>query len=876
MRNDRSLNFVIMVRLAVLLLSVLTVAWTAPIPSLAASAGDSPIAAHVASTSPADLPAPVLVNGAYSKLPLYFEANLGQSDPRVKFLSRGSKHTLFLTSTEAVLILTKSEQTGNAVRENRAAKATGTVLRMTFLGANPQPGVAGQEELAGKTNYFIGNDPTKWHANVPTYAKVHYQNLYPGIDLVYYGNQRQLEYDFIVGAGANPNAITLSFQGAEKVEVDAHGNLILHTTVGVIHLGKPSIYQEVDGIRRDISGGYVLKDPNQVGFQVAAYDVSRPLVIDPVLFYSTYLGGSGDDQGNAIAVDTAGNAYVTGTTSSTNFPTTSGAFQPTLRGGASCPGFLNGPTDVVVAKVNPTGSALVYSTYLGGSTGSESGLGIAVDTLGNAYVAGATCSTDFPTTPGAFQTTFGGGGTAAFVTKLNPTGSGLVYSTYLGGSQGRATAIAVDATGIAYVTGITNSTSFPTTLGAFQTTYGGGGNDGFVTKLNPLGTALVYSTYLGGSGDEFAAGIAVDTAGNAYVTGDTLSSNFPTTLGAFQTVRKGISDAFVTKLNPTGTGLVYSTLLGGSGAEDGLAIAVDTAGNAYVTGDTNSTDFPTMSAFQPAFGGGVLDAFVTKLNPTGTGLLYSTYLGGSGFDRGLGVAVDAAGNAYVTGFTGSTNFPTVSAFQPAFGGGSFDAFVTVVNPSGMGLIYSTYLGGIGDDFGNGIALDALPSPNAYVVGSTNSTNFPTTTGTFQPAFGGGTSDAFVAKITNIAAPPPVSTGKVTGGGTINVTGGIGNFGFIVQSQTTMGPISGDLQYHNHATGAKVKSVAFDTLVISGTMATFGGTCTNNGVPCTFTVNVTDNGEPGTNDTFTISVSGGPTEGGTLRSGNIKIHQCPCQ
>ncbi len=698
-------------------------------------------------------------------------------------------------------------------------------------------------------------------------------NLYPGIDLIYYGNQRQLEYDFIVSPGANPSVIALDFQGAERVEVDVQGNLLLHTTVGVMRLGKPSIYQEVDGSRRGIPGGYVLKNPSQVAFQVAAYDANRPLVIDPVLFYSSYLGGSADDQGNAIAVDLAGNAYVTGTTSSANFPTTSGVFQATLLGGVNCPGF-GADEDVVVAKVNPTGSALVYSTYLGGSSGSESGLGIAVDTLGNAYVAGATCSTNFPTTSGAFQTTFGGGGTAAFVTKLNPTGSGLVYSTYLGGSQGRATAIAVDATGSAYVTGITNSTSFPTTSGAFQTTYGGGGNDGFVTKLNLLGTALVYSTYLGGNGDEVSAGIAVDAGGNAYVTGDTLSSNFPTTLGAFQTVRKGISDVFVTKLNPTGTGLVYSTLLGGSGGEDGLAIAVDAAGNAYITGDTNSTDFPTASAFQPAFGGGVLDAFVTKLNPTGTGLVYSTYLGGGGFDRGLGIGVDTAGNVYVTGFTGSTDFPTFSASQPGFGGGTYDAFVTALNPSGTGLIYSTYLGGIGDDFGNGIAIDALPSPNAYVVGSTNSTNFPTTTGTFQPAFAGGTSDAFVAKITNIAAPP-VSTGKVTGGGTIDVTGGIGNFGFIAQSQTTTGPISGDLQCQNHATGAKVKSVAFDTLVISGTMATFGGTCTNNGVPCTFTVRVTDNGEPGTNDTFTISVSGGPTEGGTLRSGNIQIHQCPC-
>jgi beta-propeller repeat-containing protein len=869
-------------RLLIVLLSLFSLAAGGafhPTPSSAASATEpaSPGVLGATVEAPASsLRAMRALSDVYGHLPVSFEANNGQTDPRVKFLSRGRGNALFLTPTEAVFVVGSAPQPRQSQLSNERGRETqgggpGAVLRMAFVGASPTPRVVGRDELPGKANYFVGNDRAKWRTNVPTYARVHYEQLYPGIDVVYYDNQRQLEYDFVIGPGADPNKIVLSFLGADSLEVDAQGDLVIHTAAGAIRQRKPVIHQEVNGVRQEIAGGYVVKGARLVSFRVAAYDASRPLVIDPVLFYSTYLGGSADDQGNAIAVDTAGNAYVTGTTSSANFPTTAGAFQPTFRGGVGCTGFLNGPTDVVVAKVSPTGSGLVYSTYLGGSTGSESGLGIAVDTLGNAYVAGGTCSTDFPTTAGAFQTTYGGGNSNGFVTKLNAVGSGLVYSTYLGVSS-RSTAIATDAVGDAYVTGITNSTSFPTTAGAFPTTYGGGGSDGFVTKLNPLGTALVYSTYLGGNGDEGTAGIAVDTAGNAYVTGDTLSSNFPTTPGAFQTVRRGISDVFVTKLNPTGTGLVYSTLLGGSGGEDGLAIAIDAAGNAYVTGDTNSTDFPTVFAFQPAFGGGVLDAFVAKLNPIGTGLVYSTYLGGVGFDRGLGVAVDTAGNAYVTGFTGSTNFPTVSAFQPTFGGGSFDAFVTVVNPSGMGLIYSTYLGGIGDDFANGITIDTLPSPNVYVAGSTSSTNFPTTTGGFQTSYGGGPFDAFVAKITQAVLPPPPTVGKVTGGGTVTVSGGIANFGFIVQAQSTSGPIGGDLQYVNHASGAKVHSVMFTDFVISGDMATFGGTCTNNGVLCTFTVNVIDDDQSGTGDSFTITVDAGPMEGGPLRHGDIEIHQ----
>ncbi len=614
----------------------------------------------------------VQVSEAYGKVPLSFEANRGQTDEQVKFLARGSRSTLFLTSSEAVLVFATREQPAQGrlhrarLRRAEDGQVTQTVLRMNLVGASPKPRLVGMEELPGKANYFIGNDPGKWRTNVPTFAKVHYENLYPGIDLIYYGNQGQLEYDLVVRPGADPKEITLGFQGAEKLKLDNQGDLLLHTATGTIRQRKPFIYQEIDGARREIAGGYLLKGAHRLGFQIAAYDRSRPLVIDPALFYSTYLGGSDNDVGLGIAVDSSGNAYVTGYTISTDFPTTAGAFQP------SSPAPLT--VHAFVTKLDPTGSALVYSTYLGGSVGDE-GLGIAVDTLGNAYVTGITSSLDFPTTAGAFETTNVGG--AAFVTKLDPSGS-----------------------------------------------------------------ALVYSTYLGGSGDEVGRGIAVDTSGNAYVTGATFSTDFPTTAGALQRTSGGgpagcgssTWDGFVTKLDPTGSALVYSTYLGGSDVEEGIGIALDALGNAYVTGETFSSNFPTTAgALQTSYGGGNGDAFVTKLNPTGSALGYSTYLGGGESDVAFGIAVDASGNAYVAGRTASANFPTTAGtFQPTFAGGTTDAFVAKLDATGSALVYSTYLGGSDDDEGLAIAIDALPSPNAYVTGLTVSTDFPTTAGAFQP------------------------------------------------------------------------------------------------------------------------------------------------
>ncbi|OFW04364.1 MAG: hypothetical protein A3G20_02675 [Acidobacteria bacterium RIFCSPLOWO2_12_FULL_59_11] len=702
----------------------------------------------------------------YGKLPMSFEANQGQSDSQVDFLARGRDYTLFLAPTEAVLALRKSVEKihpKEALLQHEPTKPqdreTQTeAVRMKLVGANPAPAVSGLEELPGKVNYFIGNDPTEWRTNVATYAKVRYEEVYSGVDLVYYGNQRQLEYDFVVAPGADPNAIALEFEGADKLEVDAQGELVLHLGEEQVRFQKPLIYQEENGTRREVAGSYNLKDRGQVSFQVASYDPTQPLIIDPVLVYSTYLGGSTEEGSSesafmGIAVDSYGNAYISSITYSTDFPTTANAFQP------SPPSPWE---NVYVSKLNADGSALVYSTFLGGSSGRTGVWDLAVDVQGNAYVTGWTWSPDFPMA-NPLQPTLRGN-VDAFVSKLNPTGSALVYSTYLGGSGSEASyGMAVDAEGHAYVTGSTSSVDFPT-QNAFDGTLSGGG-DLFVAKLNPTGSALLYSTYLGGSSHEYGLGIAVDASGNMYVLGNTTSTDFPT-VNPLQATLNGREDAFVSKLNPTGSALIYSTYLGGSGEwERVYDIAVDSAGNAIVVGETNSADFPTtLTSLQPTYShehGVGRDGFVSKLNADGSALIYSTYLGGSvgyGYDAALGVAVDASANAYVTGYTGSTDFPVANTIQGTLNGIS-DAFVSKLNAAGSALLYTTYLGGNTSEYdpynvwewGRSIAVDA--SGNAYVTGVTMSTDFPTTPNAFQPTYGGGYYDAFVAKL-GVETPPP--------------------------------------------------------------------------------------------------------------------------
>jgi hypothetical protein len=626
------------------------------------------------------------------------------------------------------------------------------------------------------------------------------------VDLVYYGNQKQLEYDFVVAPHADPAPIRLNFEGARDLRLDADGSLTIVAEHGSISFQKPTIYQVVNGGRRIVAGQFKLHSDNSVGFSLGTYDRSRPLVIDPILAYSTYFGGSDADFVVAVAADKSGNAYVTGLTISEDFPVTPGAFQSVNYATPS-----NDVSTAFISKFNASGTALLYSTYLGGVAISNTlhqqgdyGKAIAVDASGNAYVTGYTYSTDFPTTPGAFQK----GNIPAethlptgFVTKLNSTGTGLLYSTFLGGSVlDELTALAIDSAGDAYISGISFSPDFPTTPGVLQTinkSFTANGFNSVITKMNPTGSALIYSTYLGGgSSDGSTLGniywtnpIVVDKLGDAYVAGFTSSGNFPVTAGAFQTVAHGSFSITVSKLNPTATALLYSTYLGGSTSSVSEGLAVDSLGNAYVAGYTSDTDFPvTKGAFQAVNKADTntttspdsnQNGFVTKINPTGTALVYSTYLGGTtgpwGGDQIYDLALDSSGDVYVAGSAMSDDFPvTANAYQSKNRGATHccdyltytsNGFLTEFNPAGTGLVYSTYLGGTGTqnpagpggsgDTAYGLTLGAAGA--VYVVGYTTSSNFPITAGAFESAYHTQQNTGFVAEFDLGAAP----TGKDT-------------------------------------------------------------------------------------------------------------------
>jgi parallel beta-helix repeat protein len=653
---------------------------------------------------------------AFVNLPLSFEANVGQVDAAVRYLAHGSGYSLALTDTGAVLDLHRADAAGYDA-----------LLHMELVGGSTAAPVVGLDQQAGHSNYLIGNDPSRWHTDVPLFGRVEYQQVYPGIDVVFYGNdQHQLEYDFVLAAGADPGQIGLRFDGAQGLTVDSQGDLVLHLAGGNVVQQAPVVYQEVGGVRSPVPGTYVVHGDGTVGVTLGHYDATQALVVDPVLTYAAYFGGRGADHGNGIAVDGAGNAYVTGETESLNFPTTAGALETGPN--TSNVNFAHGAA--FVAKLNAAGNALVYSTYLDddGSNFQRGPIGyaISVDSTGNAYVTGDTGDGTFPTTSSVDPTLF----TGAFVAKLNPAGNSLVYSTIVSNGQGRG--IAVDGNGNAYVCDVF----------------------GTETKLNALGSALVYSTSLrnGTPGDLTPLGIAVDGAGNAYVTGETNEAGLGTA-GAFQTNLAGgfpIFHAFVAKLNAAG-GLAYFTYLGGNGQNTGSSnplqdlgsgIAVDRAGNAYVTGQTRSWDFPyTVSAYQTSHVGdiGSYDAFMTKLNADGSALLYSTYLGGGSDDDGTAIALDAAGNAYVTGTTTSINFPTANPVQIA----PAEAFVAKLDPSQSGpasLIYSTFLGGL-QTSASAIAVDG--AGNAYVTGGMVAGDFPMANPLQAP---GGGEEAFVAKL----------------------------------------------------------------------------------------------------------------------------------
>jgi hypothetical protein len=700
--------------------------------------------------SPTAVQANSSVRGAdHGRLPLTFEVNRGQTGSDVKFLSRGQGYTAFLTAGSMVLSL-RAASTPAFTNQN---PGTATV-QFALVGAAKNPAVVGEDLQVGKVNYFFGNDPSQWRTNVPTYRKVRYKSVYPGIDLVYYGNNRQLEYDFEIQPGADPRKIQFQIQGARHIQLDEDGDLVLTLGNGKIHIQNPIVYQESAGQRVPVDGGYVMTDATHIAFQVAGYDSSKPLVIDPVLVYSTYLGGSGADQSNGIAVDSSGNVYVAGYSNSINFPLTT----PN-----SLPANAN---HVFVAKLDAAGANLLYADYIGGNS-NDYGIALVLDSANNVYVTGSTTSSNFPVVS-AYQAQQPGP-YAGFLTKISTSGSSLMYSTYLGGNTfDQPAAIAIDSLGEVHVAGYTNSQNFPV-VNAYQSTAlanqsGTFGTYGFLTKFNANGSSLIYSTYLAGNTDvaqtcgssscwpsPYSAinAITVDTNGNAYVAGGTNTNNFPVTSGVYQSSNNTQLDAtlgFISKFTSAGA-LDYSTYFYGSSGNPITisGIAVDGAGSAYITGAAESDGtFPvtTTSICDPgAYGFNCSYAFVTKFDAVASTLLYSTFLGPNNFSSPQGLALDANDNAYVLSSTSSNLFQTNNAIE-AFAN-STDLLLVEIDPTGSTQLFSTYLGGNAVDAPDGIAVDA--SDNVYVTGFTNSTDFPVTQGSFQNQLGGNY-DAFVMKI----------------------------------------------------------------------------------------------------------------------------------
>lgn len=757
---------------------------------------------------------------ALGKIPMSFEVNRGQTDKQVQFLSRGSGYTLFLTRDAAVLALPVAGQPSQAQAQppssstlhplphvastqpasGQRASRSEEVLNMRIVRANPAARISGVGEQLAQSNYFIGNDPSQWHTRVANYEKVRYAGVYPGVDLIYYGNQKQLEYDFVVSPGANPSMIALAFGGGPDgstnipLTINQDGDLVATLEGGAVNFHKPIVYQKNNSAahraqKTFVDGRYLLKADGYVGFELGNYDRSKQLIIDPVLSYSTYLGGSNEDISYGITYGVRyGQPILVGSTRSADFPQVKALYP---FGGGTCG--IQPCRDIFVAKYNPNLTQLIFSTFVGGSNDDVPSQ-VTQDIFGDIFLVGYSLSPDFPVKGPVFQKTFHGGSVTgdAVVVEVESAGFYLEWSTYLGGSgDDQAFSLAVDTPGNVYVAGHTTSTDFPVTAGAYQTTCpvdsSGGCSSAFVSTVNPTGKALVYSTYLGGSNGlgDAAYGIALDANNNAYLSGITGSPNFPTTPGAYKTTCgtdtfcNGTYDGFVAQLNSTGTKLLASTYLGGSGYDYTAGIVVKPTA-IYVSGSTVSPDFPTTStALQAIYGGasagcvvstGVCgDVTVTKFNTALTTLQYSTYLGGSGDENpGLSIAVDTNGYMYVTGQTDSPNFPQVKPLQAAYGGGSSDAFITQITPTGA-IGYSSYFGGNGEDFAYRVALD--PSNNVYITGGTLSTNFAVTQHAVQSKCGtdgtcnGGFFDAWFSKIIlsadlsmTVKAPATIASG----------------------------------------------------------------------------------------------------------------------
>jgi len=712
---------------------------------------------EVAATPPAGAEQ-ALTASPMAHLPMRFEENRGQADERARFIARPHGASLVLTDEGATLALPHE-----------------TALTLKVAGARKVKPVA-ESPLVTRSNYLIGADPSMWHTDIANFGRVVYPSVLEGVDLVYHGEEGQLEYDFVVAPGASAAAIAVDVAGASELSLTDSGDLTIHTARGDVLQRKPRVFQrDAAGTEHEVAASYRLAGRTTIAFEVAAYDRTRDLVIDPVVQYSTYLGGSGTDSAFSLSVDATGNAYITGSSASTNFPTKT----PLQAANA-------GNTDVFVAKLNNGGSALVYATYIGGA-GDEQANGILVDSTGSAHVVGLTDSTDFPVQNAVYGAS--AGGTDAFVLKLAANGSALSYSTYLGGSGvDIGTSVAVDAAGNTYVSGSTASTDFATTSPLQATN--GGGFDAFAAKLTADGSAVTYATYVGGDGDESGLAIAVDALGNAYVAGDTNGGTFPTQ-SPLQPASGGVKDGFIAKITSGGASLGYATYLGGAGDDSIASIAVDAVGNAYVAGQTTSPDFPTKTPFKAAIAGAT-DAFVTKLNTNGSALVYSTYLGGNDVDSAAHITLDPAGSAYIVGATTSTNFPLMKAPQGVNGGGS-DAFATKLTPAGSALLYSTYLGGTGTDAATGIVIDA--KGDTFVSGMTDSANFPKQSALNGMSAGG--TDAFMTRListTALALAPATVTVAPRGSFKFTATGGTAA-GYVFDIATnasgaTMDPTSG--------------------------------------------------------------------------------------
>lgn len=732
----------------------------------------------------------------YAALPVSFEANQGQTDPQVKYMARGNGYKLYLTSSQAILRVSgrhgDSDVRDMMMNKRRGAAETKAWIkkrygnahrgsssqaevRMNLLGPGAEATLSANEPQHAKLNYFIGKDPAKWLTNVPLYGRVNYSNVYPGIDLAFHGTAQRLEFDYLVSPGADPKPIQVSFEGIDKLQTNESGDLILTTSAGPVELHKPVAYQVKDGVRSDVDARFVIKGHDQIAFAVGAYDHSRELVIDPTVFYSTYFGGDFADYGIAIAVDANGNSYVAGATDSNTLPGPAGS---TVTASA-------GTFDAFVTKIDTNG-ACVFTSIFGGTTGDDFPGGIAVDAQG-IYIGGTTSSSDFPTTAGAPQTIFQGGTTNgandAFAVKLDLTGSlPPVWGTYIGGSDSDSgLGVAVDASHNVYVVGETYSGNLPVTDGSILNLNSGSGNDdGYIAGVNATGTAFIQMRYIGGSSGDLATGVSIDGSGNIYISGITISSDLPVTAGVLQPScgtdgncnavgsTGPFDDLFIASIKANLSGYNYITYFGGSVTDDAYAIAADASGNVFLTGRTTSPDFLLSGGtpFQSQLLG-TQNAFILGLNNTGSALAYESYFGGEASDLGTGIALDSGDNIYITGQTTSaTQFPLLNPTQPAPSGNS-DAFVSVFGLNQNLLLFSTFLGGGGDEnqFAGAIGVDA--AENIYVTGDTdsgngNSPSFPTTTGAIGSTSGGGTcgsgaatvpcTDAFVTSYTPATAP----------------------------------------------------------------------------------------------------------------------------